>query len=341
MKKLYVLMGLALLRLSALAQCGSNPVPVVDFDLTNACGAEPIYFTDMSTISGGSIVGWEWDFGDGSPINTNMNPSYQYNAVEASYSVKLVVTSDLGCKDSIIKTSYVAPLPNVSWQADVTSGCGILCASFFDMSSISSGIITQWEWNFGDGSPQSAVSYTSHCFTNEGSYDVSLTVTSDLGCVSSSTIPGTIIVNPPAAYTTTYDSLQNEFTILVDSITIANTLNYYWDFGDGTTSHLDTPSHIYTVDSVYYVCMKTYLNLGDSCIYCDSIGKDSFGNIIRDGGFKLNIRNANSALGMLQNVFQESNFVVFPNPTIGRFEMAKVDMPISGIYVYNTFGECI
>lgn len=329
---------LALLGLSAKAQCGSNPVPIADFSLTSGCGFQTIYFNSLSTISSGSIVSWEWDFGDGSPINTSINPSYQYNG-GGSFPVKLIVTSNLGCKDSITKTSNVFPEPNAFLQADVSSGCGQLCVSFMDASSISSGTIVQWEWDFGDG-VTSFIQDPDYCYTNVGFYDVSLTVTSDSGCVSTLTVPQAIEVYPGIAFSTTYDSLQDEFTIMVDTITTNNSLSYNWDFGDGTSSSLATPSHIYAVDSIYYVCMKTYLSWGDSCIYCDSIGKDSLGNIVRSG-FKLNVRNANSASGISQNLSLETNFMIFPNPTSGRFQIANVNYKVSSIEIYNVFGECI
>lgn len=339
MKSLYVIITLTLYGLSTQAQCGSNPIPVADFSLTSGCGFQTIYFNNLSTISSGSIVSWEWDFGDGSPINTSINPSYQYNG-GGSFSVKLIVTSNFGCKDSITKTSNVFPEPNAFCTVDATFGCGQLCVSFMDASSISSGTIVQWEWDFGDGSPVNTSQNPNYCYTNTGTYNGALTVTSDNGCASSpASTPFIITVYPGVGYTTSYDSLQNEFTIMVDTTTTNYAVSYNWDFGDGTSSSLDTPSHIYAVDSIYNVCMKTYLYSGDSCIYCDSIGKGSLGNIIRNGGFKLNILNANSVSGIPQNFSTEPDFVIFPNPSTGIFRLENINPKVQSIRVYNLWGE--
>ncbi len=140
-------------------------------------------------------------------------------------------------------------------------------------------------------------------------------------------------------YTATYDSLQNEFTIVVDSLTTNNAISYKWDFGDGTSSTLATPSHTYTVDSVYNICLKIYLSSGDSCIFCHNIGIDSLGNIIRDTGFKINVVNANSPSGISQT--SETNVSIFPNPTSGVFRIANANYEVLDIEVYNMLGECI
>jgi|GEM_PF-4985129 len=140
-------------------------------------------------------------------------------------------------------------------------------------------------------------------------------------------------------YTATYDSLQNEFTIVVDSITTNNAISYKWDFGDGTSSTLPTPTHTYTVDSVYNICLKIYLSSGDSCIFCHNIGIDSLGNIIRNAGFKIKVHNANSPSGVSQT--PETNVAVFPNPASGVFQIANTNYKVSNIEVYNVLGECI
>lgn len=115
-------------------------------------------------------------------------------------------------------------------------------------------------------------------------------------------------------YSTSYDSIQNNFTLTVDSATTATTTSYYWDFGDGTNSILATPSHTYLVDTLYNVCMKTFTILNDSCMYCHIIGKDTTGNIIRTTGFTLNVQNTNTATGIFQNNSDEIKIVVYPNP---------------------------
>ncbi len=117
-----------------------------------------------------------------------------------------------------------------------------------------------------------------------------------------------------ANYKTSYDSISNTFTSIVDPITSAMAIKYNWDFGDGSpSSSLSAPSHIYTVDTVYNLCMKIYTALGDSCTYCRIIGKDYLGNIYRNPGFKLNVKNANTT-SIYQINEQKFTTNIAPNP---------------------------
>ena len=144
---------------------------------------------------------------------------------------------------------------------------------------------------------------------------------------------------PPcfASYTTTYDSTYNEFNILVDSITATTAVSYLWDFGDGATSTLSNPSHTYLTDSVYNVCMFIQNIYGDSCSFCHLIGIDTAGNIIRTGGFTINIH-----LPTLSNISihsnLETNTIIYPNPSTGIFKIAS-DNSFSSVEVIDMMGK--
>lgn len=200
MKKIYTVIGLAFLTLNTNAQCGTNPVPIADFSFSNVCAGHTINFTNASTITGGTIASWKWNFGDGSPISTSQNTSHQYSSA-GSYVIKLLITSNFGCKDSISKTSKVNPNPVVNFTSNDTSGCDPLCVSFQSSSSIATGVNSQWLWNFGDGSPTSnSQNFLSNCYTNTSAnqivyFTVTLTVTSDSDCVTTKSKNNYIIVD--------------------------------------------------------------------------------------------------------------------------------------------------
>lgn len=123
------------------------------------------------------------------------------------------------------------------------------------------------------------------------------------------------IIHCDAYYTTTYDSVYNTFYLDIDPMTLTLASSYYWDFGDGSTSTLKTPTHTYTKDSVYIVCMKVYTKNGDSCQYCRIIGKDAQGNIVRNTGFSINVRNGSPTKTDEVKEFSSYDFAqVFPNP---------------------------
>ncbi len=89
-----------------------NSKPKAGFKNPEACLADTYaQFTDTSTVVGGSIVFWEWDFGDATPILAGSGPTFQ-NPLHAfltvgQKTVKLIVTTNSGCKDTIIQQFFI------------------------------------------------------------------------------------------------------------------------------------------------------------------------------------------------------------------------------------------
>ena len=163
---------------------GNNP-PISNFTYSQQNRKLVIDFTDTSTDSDGNIVTWNWDFGDAS-FETTQNPSHSYLSA-GTYLVTLTVIDNNGKENSITKNVIVNPLVN---QAPIISSInGIqtsfkpLNAKFTETSSDTDGFITQWDWNFGDGSTFSTTDPTlknpTHTYLFPGTYRVSLTVTDD------------------------------------------------------------------------------------------------------------------------------------------------------------------
>ncbi|WMJ71929.1 PKD domain-containing protein [Cytophagaceae bacterium ABcell3] len=187
---------------------GSPDMPVADFSSGTAClGDGPVSFTDLSVEPPGSeITEWEWSFGDPSSGNLNhsdvQNPDHEYGS-EGIFEVTLTVITDKGCSDYIAKPVEVFPLPRAHFGSP-SEGCAPLCVDFIDSSTVLSGTIESWEWDLGDASaPEEALSTEqnpSHCFTEVGSYDVSLRVVTDNGCLAELKVNEFVKVHPdPAA----------------------------------------------------------------------------------------------------------------------------------------------
>lgn len=261
MKKIYFSIVFALLGWNASAQCGGNPVPVVDFGFTNVCEGSIVNFNDLSTISSGSISSLEWNFDDNSPQSTSVNPSHLY-AISASYNVKLVVISNLGCKDSITKTIIVSPNPDVNFTIDTHFGCPVHCANFTDLSNIGGGDnIVTWSWNFGDGGPGSTLPNPSNCFSQSGFYDIQLTATSNQGCFATLTITQDIQVylKPNASFAAQPETaiISNPIISFTDSSS-ADAAQWHWNFGDNTISSTQyPPPHTYPHTGTYMVTLVT------------------------------------------------------------------------------------
>lgn len=96
-----------------------NPIITAAFSATTNCLNDTTIFTDLSSITGGTITNWSWDFGDASPLVTAQNPKHLY-LTAGTFNVKLVVTSDMGCKDSITNVVTVHPNPSAEAGPDFT-----------------------------------------------------------------------------------------------------------------------------------------------------------------------------------------------------------------------------
>jgi hypothetical protein len=80
-----------------------SPGPVASFTSSVLTNTTEVEFSSTSTISNGSISGYEWNFGDNTPTSTEQAPSHTYSA-SGPYEVTLTATSDLGCTDDITIT---------------------------------------------------------------------------------------------------------------------------------------------------------------------------------------------------------------------------------------------
>ncbi len=259
-----------------IATCAScievlHPAPVADFSFDPASGTYDleVQFTDSST---GPIANWSWDFGDGSS-STEQNPLHVYSEA-GSYSVTLTVEgpggSDLITCNGCIDVSH--PAPTAGFTSSGTQGDYDLLVEF---TNTSTGPISEYLWDFGDGSTSSEPSPT-HVYTTAGSYDVSLTV-SGPGGTDTVVCPSCIVVTHPAPVADFEVNLTRgdyPLTIQFSDLSTGPINIWAWDFGDGSTSNLQNPEHVYTEAGSYNVTL-TVIGPGgtdsSSCASCITV----------------------------------------------------------------------
>jgi gliding motility-associated-like protein len=233
-----------------------NPLPVAGFTNANGCSGTAVQFNNTSTIgSGGTITGYNWNFGDGTPSSNSTNPSHIFPQA-GTYTVMLIVTSNEGCADTATASVIVHPLPVANFYNLPVSGCGPLIVAFTDSSYISSGNISTWFWNFGDGGSSIAQNPV-HTFAQSGTYAVSLTVTSNNGCSATATQPNAVTVYPGPMAAFTPSPYTQEITNPVFDFTNHSNggIVYNWTFGDGTGSLVQHPTHVYSDTGTYTVTL--------------------------------------------------------------------------------------
>lgn len=238
------------------------PAPVADFTAPVECPQTDVQYTDLSSISSGNIVNWNWNFDDGNSSDVQ-NPIHAFTTLGDSFNVSLIVTSNLGCTDTTVEVVHTHPYPDFNWWPSITQGCQPLEVSFFDSSSVENGIITNWEWSFGD-SVMSFAQNPVHVYSEPGNYYVSLWVTTSHGCNFNSYVDYPIIVYPkPVAG---FTPLHAELSILEPEIQFMDqsegALNWEWNFGDNTYSNLTNPIHEYTDTGYFNVTQIVYTEFG-------------------------------------------------------------------------------
>ncbi|MFL5752940.1 MAG: PKD domain-containing protein, partial [Bacteroidia bacterium] len=227
--------------------------PVAAFSSQSVCLNKAMNFADHSTTSMGNITVWNWDFdSDGIVDNVSQNPSHTYTTT-GTFLVTLEVQTSNGCVTTIQKAVRVNPNPVVNFIAPVQQGCPSLCINFTNSSTIATGNISHWSWNFGDNTLPSTLQSPQHCF-GTGQYHPVLTAISDSGCVGSYTASTAINVfpTPDAGFAITTDNSESPDIIdpsvnIVDQSNGASTYQYF--ISDGAYSTNGTFSHTFNSET--------------------------------------------------------------------------------------------
>ncbi|MHC4643601.1 MAG: S8 family serine peptidase, partial [Planctomycetota bacterium] len=244
-----------------------------------------IQFTSQAT---GSITSWLWDFGDGA-TSIDPNPSHTYTDAR-TYTVSLTVTgpegSDTETKSRFIKL-FRPSVPNADFTREPISINAPMTVQFTDTStcpaslinhengaiyttsieSASFGGITTWTWDFGDGTTSNERN-PAHTYQDTGSYTVTLTVVGPKG-EDSITRKGYIQLTMPsvpiANFTAKPRSGNGPLVVQFTDTTTGHVSSRLWDFGDGTTSTEQNPTHTYTYrDIPDYTVSLTVTGMGGS-----------------------------------------------------------------------------
>ena len=156
-----------------------------------------VEFIGSGSTDDNSIVGYDWDFGDGSPTSPDPDPDHIYNS-PGSFTATLTVTDNDGLTDSDTVNITVVNQPPVAMaSADTTFGTAPLDVTFSSANSFDlDGTITGYSWDFGDGSSSTSTNST-HTYATAGNFTATLTVTDNLGDTDSDMAPAVTVEPPP------------------------------------------------------------------------------------------------------------------------------------------------
>ena len=231
-------------------------LPIASFSSGIRRGYDPLSVT-FANASSGIIETWQWDFGDGSS-SRDRTPSHTYT-VPGTYTVSLTVSGPGGAHTSqqrdYIQVDGLPSAPYASFEVQPLKGyVGLTPFSFTDYSS---GDIATYSWNFGTAASvsQSTQRHPSGItFDQVGKWVVKLTVSGMGGATTETRTVEIVPVPPPrAAFSAAPESGLAPLSVAFDDASEGHITSRRWDFGDGTTSSQENPTHTYTVPGAYLI----------------------------------------------------------------------------------------
>ncbi|MFC2000653.1 PKD domain-containing protein [Chloroflexota bacterium] len=265
----------------------TEPVADIGLGVMPFAGDEPLALAlaDLSTSHDG-IVSWLWDFGDGG-TSTGQNPTHEYTH-DGTYTVSLTVTGADKDSDTETRTACIIISdtgPTADFLATPLSGDEPLTCAFTDLSTSYDGIIS-WLWDFGDGQTSAEQSPT-HEYAQDGTYTVTLTVTEVDGSMETTTKTAYITVSdtgPTADFSATPLSVDERLTIVLADLSSScdGITSWLWDFGDGSTSIEQNPTHEYAQDGTYTVTLTVNEADGDCCTTTKTCSVTTWSHIFDD-----------------------------------------------------------
>ncbi len=253
------------------------------------------YVYQFNNHSSPDAVSFQWDFGDGTTSNEE-NPVHEFPD-SGSYNVCLTITTADGCSSQYCVTIETGTTPDcraffeyyspIDCYDSLNDCFGSTLIQFVDNSH---GNITEWFWDFGDGTASSEQNPI-HEFPEPDEYLVCLSIFTSDGCsdtycelvnlgqwdcrayfeycnYSSSIINDSIIFD-----TLPYDTIPADDLYIVGFRNLSEgQIDYYWwDFGDGGYSDEENPVHVYEYPGYYYVCLNVSSNTGCWDYYCTTV----------------------------------------------------------------------
>lgn len=307
----------------------STLVPNFTVDITSGFNPLTVNFTDLST---GNPTTWEWDFdNDGTSDSNVKNPEWTFDN-PGTYTVSLTISDGVNT-ESITKTDYISvntPLePVADFSSNYTSGLAPLSVDFTDQTTQGSESLTQWNWNFGDGST-SELQNPSHTFSEAGVYTVSLTVQDNYGLsdtkIKTNFITAYILPEEPSIpqpeNQATDVSIDTDLSWTIDSNT-ENIDLYFGTENPPTTKVLDNVAAITT----YSLTSLDYQTSYFWKIVCRSSFGSTEGPIWE---FTTDI-----ATGISDNPSDDKLISIYPNPASEKILISVpvlVDLSILDIY---------
>lgn len=166
------------------------------------------------------------------------------------------------------------PLPQADFSYVSEDECTLPKQVTFENLSHNASV---YRWDFGDGSPVSYEEHPLHTYTSEGNYMVTLTAYGP-GGTHESAMPVYVVTTPVSTFYTNDTIVEvGDTAHFFSSTTSCLPSTWLWSFGDGFTSTLQNPAHVYSYPGTYTVvltstnaCGATYVVMNNYVVVSNS-----------------------------------------------------------------------
>ena len=219
-----------------------TPKPLVDFKVLNACEGTPIQVNNKTTLPVSSKITYEWDFA-GEYNTTDVDPAYTF-AASGQRKISVTATAN-GCFASLTKNAYQFEMPTADFTSE--GECNFVNVDFTNSSTIENGANMGYKWDFA-GEGISREQNPAFAFATPGTKSVTLTATSEFGCVNQFKKNIVLQESPEADFA--WDAACNltpiNFTITGSLPNGGANSSYEWDFAGEADAARADPSHLFS-----------------------------------------------------------------------------------------------
>ncbi len=235
-----------------------KPMPIANFSFGSVCEKNNLDFTNLSTIKSGKITANNWHFGDGK-IAYSQNASHTYNSAKV-YPALLVVVSEFGCEDSMIKDVRVDKLPTIKFIYQDT--CFGNITKFKSTSQAGAGGIASEVWRFYNGNIVNATTATQK-FANPGNNGFTLYVKNTSNCMDSLSYSVTIENPPVSDFTWDKNCVSRPIDFLDNTTTDYGIItNHFWNIGGLAKATTNNTTYTFQNSGTFSVTLVTRNSFG-------------------------------------------------------------------------------
>ncbi len=236
-------------------------IPRADFTVDNACVGLPLKINKTVQYQTERTLNYTWIIDGNETGGIEAIPDIQFDA-PGEHTIQLIVApATISCADTVSKTVTIYPVPEMDIEIS-TPVCQEELLTITNQSPTTTGI--NWKWDFDDGE-QSTLKTPEKKYSKSGNYMVTVVASTGFGCSLENTYPIEVIGIPNVDFSVNTDNYQaclGEYVQFDVEKPLSGGNDFFWSFGNGTTSQQQTERILYQQEGKYEVSLKVTNSFG-------------------------------------------------------------------------------